>query len=190
MGAGAATGGATVLPAPLEGTGLVDGPTGTVGVGAEALFDEGVAPADRPGISWDTTPTMTAAAAIVPPTVHRNTRRTRAKTSRRCASICACCLGVTTGSSPRYPSWGAEHDRSMKIPLKAPCPLGTGLSLEEAVGAGADRASQGFWVGRTDIVMKSLDHHGSKYRPAPPVMLERSSVPLARLAAPAGVEGE
>ena len=34
---------------------------------------------DRPGISWATTPTMTAAPARAPVTVHRNTRRTRSK---------------------------------------------------------------------------------------------------------------
>ncbi len=78
------------------------------------LFDV-VAAVDRPGISWATTPMMTAAPATALATVHRNTRRTRAEDLVPVVlNLC-----VMPGSSHVITTLATivpiDHDRRMKI---------------------------------------------------------------------------
>ena len=49
----------------------------------DGLFEDVDATLERPGISWATTPMMTATPVNAPATVHRNTRRTRSNVSSR-----------------------------------------------------------------------------------------------------------
>lgn len=75
----------------------------------------------------------------------------------------------------------------MREPLvdAVPVPLGEDAPRDERDVPACDAAR----LLRTDIVKKSRDHHGSKYRLVPPAIDETRLLPFAGVATPFGVEG-